>query len=89
MPVEVYVEFEDGQVRERWDGQDRWRRFEYPGRRVVRAIVDPEQKLAIDVDPVNDDWIATDGPARRAATKWAERYLLWVQTFLELNTVIG
>jgi hypothetical protein len=56
---------------------------------VVRAALDPAQKLAIDVDPVNDEWIASDGPARRAATKWAARYLLWLQAFLEMNTVLG
>ena len=90
MPVELRVELEDGRViNERWDGRDRWRRFEYPGAKVVRAVVDPERKLAIDVDPVNNEWIASDGPAARAATKWAARFLLWLQAFLELNTVLG
>jgi hypothetical protein len=90
LPVELRVELADGRVvNERWDGRDRWRRFEYEGAKVVRAIVDPERKLAIDVDPVNNVWLATEGPARRAATKWAARYLLWLQTFLELQTVLG
>ena len=90
LPVELRVELADGRVAdERWDGKDRWRRFEYEGAKVVRAVVDPERKLAIDVDPVNNVWLADEGPARRAATKWAARYLLWLQTFLELQTVLG
>ena len=90
LPVELRVELSDGRVlHERWDGQDRWRRFEYTGARVVRAVVDPERKLAIDVDPLNNEWIASDRPAWRAATKWAARFLLWLQTFLELQTVVA
>ena len=59
-PSSCGVEFaRDGRASTRqWDGRDRWKRFEYPGRRVVRAVVDPAHKLAIDVDPVNNEWIA-------------------------------
>ncbi len=90
LPVELRVEFEDGRsLVERWDGQDRWRRFEYQGAKVVQAIVDPDRKIAIDVDPVNNEWIAEEGPAWRASTKWAARFLLWLQTFLELQTAAG
>jgi hypothetical protein len=90
MPVEVEIDFDGGRVvREAWDGRDRWKRFDYPRAKVVRAVVDPGRKLAIDVDPVNNEWIDQDGPARRASTKWAERFLLWVQTFLEMQTVVG
>ena len=35
----------------RWDGRDRWTRFEYAGARVVRAVVDPRGKIAIDIEP--------------------------------------
>ena len=63
MPVELRVELEGGRVvEERWDGQARWKRFEYPAK-VVRAVVDPRHTLAIDVDPVNNEWIAPEGPA--------------------------
>jgi hypothetical protein len=90
LPVELRVELADGRsLVERWDGQDRWRRFEYEGAKVVRAVVDPDRKIAIDVDPVNNEWISDEGPAWRASTKWAARFLLWLQTFLELQTVVG
>jgi hypothetical protein len=90
LPVELRVAFEDGRtVTERWDGRSRWKRFEYPGRKVVRAVVDPGRRIAIDVDPVNDVWIEPSGPARRASSKWAARYLLWLQAFLEMLTNLG
>jgi hypothetical protein len=90
LPVEIEVELEDGRrVLEKWDGRERWKRLEYPGSRVRRAAVDPLQRIAIDVDPSNNEWIDARGPARRAATKWAGRLLLWLQAFLELQTAVG
>ena len=88
--VEVLVELADGRsVRERWDGRERWTRFEYTGAKVVRAVVDPEAKIALDVDPRNNEWIDDTGPARRAATKWAARWMFWLQNLLELHMVVG
>jgi len=90
LPVELRVEFADGRVvREKWNGRDRWYRYRYEGAQVVRATLDPERRIAIDVDPSNDVWIADERPARRAATKWAARYLFWLQNLLELHTVVG
>jgi hypothetical protein len=90
MPVEVLVEFADGRrVTETWDGRDRWTRFRYSGAKVLRAVVDPERKIAIDVDPANNVWIDETGPARRAATKWAARWMFWLQNLLELHTAVG
>jgi len=90
MPVEVRVDFADGRrILETWDGRDRWTRFTYTGARVVQAIVDPDGKIAIDVDRSNNEWILDEGPARRAATKWAERFMLWVQHLLEIQLVVG
>ncbi len=49
VPVEVMVEFADGErVTVVWDGRDVHHRFDFPGRRVKRAIVDPEAKLLIE-----------------------------------------
>ena len=90
LPVELRVELADGRaVNERWDGRDRWERFRYEGAKVVRAVVDPGRKIAIDVDPSNNEWLGRRGPARRAATKWAARYLFWLQNLLELHAVVG
>jgi len=91
MPVAVLVQFEDGRtLSETWDGQYRWTRFRYHGAsKVRRAVVDPEGKLVIDVDPANNSWVADTGQARRAATKWSARFLFWLQNLLELHTVLG
>jgi hypothetical protein len=91
MPVEVLIEFADGQrVTESWDGRDRWARFKYDRpAKVHRVVVDPHGKLAIDVDPTNNTWLDEEGVAKRAARKWAARYLLWLQDLLELHTVVG
>ncbi|HVQ31120.1 MAG TPA: hypothetical protein VMV21_16120, partial [Vicinamibacteria bacterium] len=90
MPVEVRVMFADGAKQdESWDGQYRWTRFRYPGRKVVGAFVDPDRKIALDVDPTNNSWVEDKGEARRAASKWAARFLFWLQNLFELQTVLG
>jgi len=90
LPVELLVLLADGRrVTESWDGRDRWRHFRYEGAKVVQAVIDPRRKVAIDVSPSNNEWTAEKGPARRAATKWAARYLFWLQNLLELHAVAG
>jgi len=91
LPVELRVEFADGKVvEERWDGRYRWARFRYPGAaKVKRAVLDPEGKIALDVTPANNAWVDEKGVSRRAATKWSARFLLWLQTLLELHLVLG
>ena len=91
MPVEILIQFDDGKlVREAWDGKDRWVRFKYQGpAKVTRAMVDPEGKIALDINPSNNAWVDEKGIARRASCKWAGRFLLWLQNLLELHTVLG
>jgi hypothetical protein len=89
MPVEILVELADGrEVREIWDGRDRWKRFVFD-QKVHRAVVDPAHVLAMDVSPANNAWVEDKGEARRAATKWTLRFMLWLQNLLELQTVLG
>jgi hypothetical protein len=91
MPVDILVSFADGRnVTESWDGQYRWTRLRYRGAaKVTRAIVDPQGKLAIDVNPANNDWVDEDGWSRRAALKWSARWMFWLQNLLETHMVIG
>jgi hypothetical protein len=89
MPVEIRIVFADGSTKEElWDGQDRWKRLELT-KKVARAYVDPERKIALDVDPANNTWVDEKGEARRAAAKWSARFLFWLQNLLELHTVLG
>jgi hypothetical protein len=91
LPVELRVDFSDGRsVRETWDGQYRWKRFRYASpARVVAAAVDPDRKIALDVNPGNNGWIDDNGHAARAASKWAMRWMFWFQHLLEIHTVLG
>jgi hypothetical protein len=56
---------------------------------VVRAVVDPEHKIAVDIDPANNAWIDDKGQSRRAALKWSARFLLWLQNLLELQLLVA
>lgn len=82
-PVDVRVVFADGEeVRERWDGRDRWKRLEYHrASRAVSAQVDPDRVLLLDVDYTNNS--ATLEPrAAEAARKWSLAWLIWLQDHL-------
>jgi hypothetical protein len=91
LPVEVRVDFSDGRtVRESWDGQYRWARFRYRGpARVTAAVVDPERRIALDVNPGNNGWTEEKGNARRAAARWTARWMFWFQNLLEMHAVVG
>ena len=84
LPVEVLVEFGDGdQVIERWDGRDRsitwtWQRPD----EVVSVVIDPEEKLVLDINRTNNSWIQKAD--HRGARKLVLRWLFWVQSLLEM-----
>jgi len=68
-PQEILVVFEDGEeVRETWDGKDRWKRFKYtrPGK-LKMARLDPEFKIPLDVNQTNNSRLAAPDktPLRR------------------------
>jgi hypothetical protein len=82
-PVDVVTTFEDGQqVRERWDGRDRWRIYAYDRpSRAMAAIVDPDRVLLLDVNYTNNSRTLT--PRRdEAATKWSLTWMVWLQDLL-------
>jgi hypothetical protein len=83
LPVDVLVTFADGrQVRERWDGRDRWRmyRWERPSR-AVTAQVDPGRTLLLDVNSTNNSW-TLEPQAPAAARKWSAHWFVWLQDLL-------
>lgn len=57
LPVETVMTFADGTtVREKWDGKDAWVEYRYVRPvRLVKASVDPERKLLLDIDFTNND----------------------------------
>ncbi len=82
-PVDVLVTFEDGQqVRERWDGRDRWRLYQYDrAARAVSAQVDPDRVLLLDIDYTNNSYTLKPRAAE-AARKWSLAWLVWLQDVL-------
>jgi hypothetical protein len=79
----VLTRFADGeQVREFWDGRDREKTFVYRSRaRASSAEVDPDRTLLMDVSRTNNS--RTLAPqSGTAATRWAGRWLIWLQDFL-------
>lgn len=82
-PVAVRTTFEGGeQVTEQWDGSERWKLFTYD--RPVRAVsaqVDPDRVLLLDVNYTNNS--RTLQPhGGDAATKWALKWMVWLQDSL-------
>jgi hypothetical protein len=82
-PVDLLVTFKNGeQVTERWDGRDRWKlyTFDRPSQ-ALAAHVDPNHVLLLDVNATNNSQtLAPSG--RRAATKWAVKWMVWLEDCL-------
>ncbi len=88
MPVEIAVVFENGgEMRETWDGIDRWHRLESVGtQRAEYAVVDPGEKLPLDVNRLNNSRM--EEPATRGIVRLAGRWGLWLQSLLHALTSI-
>jgi hypothetical protein len=89
IPVDIEVVFENGKVvREKWDGQYRWKKFKYKSPfRIMAAVVDPEFKLVLDVNRTNNSM--TRKPNKLSLWKWTSNWMLWLQHALELFTIFG
>lgn len=89
IPVEVLVVFEDGhKVKEKWNGQYRWKKFSYTGNtRIKKAIVDPEFKLVLDVNRTNNSQTLSPNPL--APYKWTSNWMIWLQHALEIFTLFS
>jgi hypothetical protein len=82
-PVEVEVVFEDGEVvRETWDGQELWKKYRYiKPARLVSAVVDPENKLLLDINFTNNSKaIKKRSPGTH---KLSIRWMFWMQFILD------
>jgi hypothetical protein len=78
--VTVVVGFANGErVVDAWDGRDAQKTFTYRSAwPATSAVVDPERILLLDVNRTNNSRMtATDGGV--AATRWAARWLLWIE----------
>lgn len=82
VPVDILVVYEDGgQTREVWDGQGRWYRIHVTGtRQAAYAVVDPDGKLPLDANRLNNSRMRE--PGTRGAWRLAGRWGLWLQSAL-------
>jgi hypothetical protein len=83
VPVEVKIRFSDGtEETVQWDGNGGWRAYEFTGKRIVSAVLDPANKVMVDHDAADNEWRedGRHGPAWRAAARLA----FWQQTLLQL-----
>jgi hypothetical protein len=89
LPVTLLVSFEDGsEVTEQWDGRPRTTSFHYRRTaRVVRAVVDPDHVLAIDLDFNNNS--KTLEPPTSPIWKYTAKVLFWLQNIFSLFGTVG
>jgi len=82
-PVEAEIVFDNGErVRERWDGQDRWVKFQYLNTaKVVSAEVDPSHQIHLDRNNFNNSKSAE--PGQRATRKLANYWVAVSQFFAQ------
>jgi hypothetical protein len=88
-PVEVEVVFENGEkVRERWDGQELWKKYKYTKpSRLLSATVDPDHKIVLDVNYTNNS--KTMENQALGVNKQAARFLFWIQFLLDQPDVLN
>ncbi len=79
----IRVAFEDGSDRvDYWDGRDRSKLFVYESASAVRwASLDPDEVLLLDTNRTNNTRMRIP-ENRRAATKWAARWTIWLEDLL-------
>ena len=79
-PVTMLVTLANGEQRRfAWDGGGRWHRIRIEhASRAVSAQIDPDQVLLLDTSFTNNSF-TTEPQAGRAATKWAAKWMVWLQ----------
>ncbi len=82
-PVEIVATFEGGEkVREKWDGQELWKKFTYvKPNKLVSAAVDPDNKIPLDLNYTNNSK-AVKGSSL-GVNKLSARWLFWMQFLLD------
>jgi len=84
LPVEVLLKFEGGEeLRDVWDGKSLWKSYTVVKPvKLLYAAIDPERKLLLDIDNTNNSRMQTPH-AGFAASKWASKWMFWLQDYLQ------
>jgi hypothetical protein len=82
--VVVETTFADAEtIRDAWDGRGSTATFQYRSRsRAVSTEVDPDRVVLLDVNRGNNGATLDSGPARTAASRWAARWMIWLEDAL-------
>jgi hypothetical protein len=82
-PVDVQVTFSDDSTRrERWSGDEEWKRFEWRSPAALRAVVvDPDDRVLVDMDRSNN--FGAPRKNRRWAPRTLEQVTYWLQLALQ------
>jgi len=88
-PVTVELRFEDGEtLRYQWDGRSRWKKYvEIRPSKLCTAVVDPDNLLALDVDPINNSYRLEREKA--SVAKMVTHAVFWLQNILQLTAMVG
>ena len=89
IPVDVVITFENGEtIKEVWNGQKKWKKFSYQSdAAVLKAEIDPEQKLLLDVNYSNN--IKYRKRNSFPAFRWSAKWMFWLQHLLEVTMVFS
>ena len=80
-PVEAEVKFDNGEnIRDRWDGKDRWVRYVYHKKaKVVSVEIDPDHKVTMDSNYLNN---SRTTERQKGATEKITAYWMFLTQFL-------
>jgi hypothetical protein len=81
-PVEMRMTLDNGEiVRERWDGRERWIKYEYTKGSEVKSVeIDPEHKILLDGSFADNSYVSR--PAPLPFVKWFADLTFWFQMVL-------
>jgi hypothetical protein len=89
LPVDLLLRFEDGEeMRETWDAQSLWKLYRvFRQAKLQYAVVDPDRKILLDIDYTNNSKTL----ARKsgfATTKWASKWMFWLQDYMQTVAIL-
>lgn len=84
VPVEVLVTFKNGETElVKWDGKGRCKEFQFTkNSSVVSAQIDPENKIACDIDLINNS-ISYENNSQNPIWKYAAKFLFWLENIFQ------
>jgi hypothetical protein len=86
LPVDVLIRLENGEeIKQVWDGKERWHRIEIKtDSKIKAAIIDPEDKIVLDVNLNNNS--LTVEPSDAVMMKLSTQCLFWLEALIHYLT---